>query len=255
MPLPGEVADPSALRTSEITIESDGVAIDTYLARPAQAGPAPGLIVIHEAFGLVEHIRDLCRRFANIGFNALAPNLYARIGAPDPDDMQQVMPKMFALEDAQVVRDLEEASAYLRALDGATDKVGVIGFCSGGRQSLLMACSSTQVNAAVDCWGGFVARATPDAISTPPRPSPVIDLVPQLHCPLYVVVGETDASASPEDAAEILRRLESVKIPHQMEVFAGAGHAFLADYRPSYDEKAAFTLWPKLTAFFDQHLR
>ena len=255
MPVPGEVVDPSALRTSEITVESDGVAMDAYLARPAQSGPAPGIIVIHEAFGMVEHIRDLCRRFANIDFNALAPNLYARIGAPDPNDLQTVMPKMFALEDAQVVRDLEGAAAYLRALDGATDKVGVIGFCSGGRQTLLVACSSTQVNAAVDCWGGFITRATPDAVATPQRPSPVIDLAPQLHCPLYVVAGEQDQNPAPADVAEVQRRLEGVEMPHQTEVFAGAGHAFLADYRPSYNEEAAFALWPKVTAFFDQHLR
>ena len=87
----------------------------------------------------MEHIWDLTRRFANLGYNAIAPNLYTREGAPDPNDIQAVMPVMFALPDAQAVRDLEAAAAHLRALDGATDKVGCIGFCSGGRQTLLYA--------------------------------------------------------------------------------------------------------------------
>ena len=119
--------------------------------------------MIQEAFGLVDHICDLARRFANIGYNACAPALYWRRGAPkNPDNMDDVRPVMFGLPDSEAVQDLEAAADYLRALPGATGKIGAIGFCSGGRHTLLFACSSSKVDAAIDCWGGFINRANPD---------------------------------------------------------------------------------------------
>ena len=120
-------------------------------------------------------------RFANAGFIALAPNLYQRVGAPTPGDMSTVMQKMFGLQDPQIVRDLEAAAAHIRGLQGANGKVGCVGFCMGGRTTLLFACSSNKVDAAVDCWGGFIMSATPDAASTPSRPTPVVDLVGGLN--------------------------------------------------------------------------
>ena len=132
------------------------------MAQPNQPGNYPGIVVIQEAFGLVDHICDLARRFANIGYNACAPALYWRRGAPkDPDDMDTVFPVMFGLPDNEALQDLEAAADYLSAMPGATGKVGAIGFCSGGRHTLLFACSSSKVDAAIDCWGGFIHRATP----------------------------------------------------------------------------------------------
>src|SRR6266404_9843872 len=145
--LPGAVTDPSRIRGEAIEVKSGGDTIKGYLARPSQPGDNPGIVVIHEAFGLVEHIRDIARRFANIGYNALAPDLYSRAGGPsNPDDIATVMPVMFAKSDAEAVQDLEASAAHLRALPGATGKIGAIGFCSGGRQTLLFACSSNKVD-------------------------------------------------------------------------------------------------------------
>lgn len=255
MPVPGEVKNPEALRTSDVRIASEPGTINGYLAQPATAGAYPGIIVIHEAFGIVEHIKDIARRFANIGFNALAPDLYTRVGPPDPNSMDSVLPKMFGLSDAQVVRDLESAAAHLRGLPGATGKVGVIGFCSGGRQTLLFACSSDKVDAAVDCWGGFIQRAKPDAETTPERPTKVIDLASNLRCPLLAVFGAEDQNPSVADAEEMRSRLTQAGKTFEMKIFQDAGHAFLADYRPHYREKAAFELWPQIVAFFETHLR
>jgi carboxymethylenebutenolidase len=126
--IPGAVTDPSRVKGEAIHFKSGDDSIPGYLARPAQPGSCPGIVVIHEAFGLVEHIRDLARRFANIGYNALAPDLYARAGGPkDPNDINTVMPVMFGLPDKQAVQDLEAAAAHLRGLSGATAKVGVLG--------------------------------------------------------------------------------------------------------------------------------
>src|SRR5439155_24414919 len=132
--LPGAVTDLSRVRGEAIEFKSGSDTIRGYLARPSQPERNPGIVVIHEAFGLVEHIRDLARRFANIGYNALAPDLYTRAGGPsDPGDMATVMPVMFGKPDAEAVQDLEAAAAHLRGLSGATAKVGAIGFGSGGR--------------------------------------------------------------------------------------------------------------------------
>ncbi|MBV9859699.1 MAG: dienelactone hydrolase family protein [Alphaproteobacteria bacterium] len=253
--IPGAVTDPGRVRGESIQFRSGGDSIPGYLAQPSQPGAHPGIVVIHEAFGLVEHIRDLARRFANIGFNALAPDLYARAGAPDPNDMGSVFPKMFGLPDAQAVRDLEAAAAHLRGLPGATQKIGAIGFCSGGRQTLLFACSSDKVDAAIDCWGGFIARATPDAVTTESRPTPILDMVDRLHCPLFGVFGEEDQNPTVAESEELRERAQRAGKEVTVKVYAGAGHAFLADYRPSYREGPAFQLWTDIVAFFERHLK
>ncbi len=256
MALAGQVEDRQRIVTEDITVASDGANIEAYLAKPRAAGRHPGVIVIHEAFGVDDHIKDVVERFANAGFIALAPNLYQRVGAPKAGDMSTVMQKMFGLEDRQLVRDLEAAAAYIRALSDSNGKVGCVGFCMGGRTTLLFASSSDKVDAAIPCWGGFIMSATPDAASTASRPTPVIDLVSTLHCPLYAVVGAEDANPSPAHAAELRGRLDKAGKGTQatIEIFEGAGHAFFNDRRPNYREKQAFELWPKMVAFFKKHL-
>ncbi len=255
MALAGEVTNLETLETRDVTFPSDGFQMKGYLARPKASGAYPAVIVLHEAFGLVEHERDVARRFANAGFITLAPDVYSRVGPlKNAADMTEVRAKMFGLPDHQLVRDFEAAAAYLRAQPGCNGKVGCVGFCVGGRWTLLFACSSDKVNAAIDCWGGFALRATPDAVTTPERPTPVIDLIPQLRCPLFLVCGEEDQNPSPADAQAIRTRLEQSGKTFQFEMFKNAGHAFFADYRPSYREQAAFELWPKMVAFFQTYL-
>ena len=254
--IPGAVTDPSRVRGEAIEFKSGGDTIKGYLAQPSQSGRYPGIIVIHEAFGLVEHIRDLARRLANIGYNALAPDLYARKGGPsDPNDINTVFPVMFGKSDAEAVQDLEAAADHLRGLPGATAKVGVIGFCSGGRQTLLFACSSSKTDAAVDCWGGFIHRATPDAETTSERPTPILNLVDRLHCPLFAVFGEEDQNPTVAQSEELKTRAQRASKDVTTKVYRNAGHAFLADYRPSYREGPATELWGDAVSFFNRHLK
>lgn len=255
MAVPGAVTDPSAIVTSQVAISTPDGAIEGYLARPVGDTPRPGVIVIHEAFGPNDHIADLARRFAAAGFDALAPNLYSRSGAPDPSNFPDVFAKMFALPDAEAVSDLEASAAYLRGLDCATGKVGCIGFCSGGRQTLLFAVSSSAVDAAIDCWGGFIDRATPEEATTAARPAPVMDLVDGLAVPLFIVGGAEDENPSPELLAALEAKLAAAgKSDVTLRVFDDCGHAFLADYRPSYKEGPARELWPMLIDFFRTRL-
>jgi carboxymethylenebutenolidase len=250
MPVPGAVGDDTQLETSDVRLGE----VDAYVASPTGGGRRGGVIVIHEAFGPVPHIADLARRFAAAGFDAIAPNLYSRAGAPDPKDFPAVFAAMFGKADAECVADLDAAAAHLRSLPTSNGKVGVIGFCSGGRQTLLYACSSSAPDAAVDCWGGFVDRATPDEETTATRPTPVRDLVGNASCPIFLAGGADDDNPSPAVLADLAARLEAAGKDVTLKVWDGVGHAFLADYRPSYAEPQAHELWADVLAFFGRHL-
>jgi len=254
MDVPGAVGD-TAVEAGAVTLESSTGQVAAFIARPGD-GPATrgGIIVIHEAFGLNDHIRDVTRRFAAAGYDALAPDLYTRCGTPDPSDMSDLFAKMLGVPDSEAVADLEAAAGALRALDTSNGKVGVIGFCSGGRHSLLFACSSTAPTAAVYCWGGFVDRASPDDVTLPTRPIPVIDLLDGVECPLFLIGGAEDDNPSPAVVVEIADRLKRRGKPVDVEIFDDAGHAFLADYRSSYRPTAAHKLWGELIEFFRTHL-
>lgn len=252
MALAGEVLDRSKVVSAHIEIPTADGSIEAFLARPQSEGVRPGIIVIHEAFGPVEHIYDVARRFANIGYDVVAPNLYSREGQPPLDDMQILIQKMFGVPDSRAVSDLEASARYLRELDSANGKVGSIGFCSGGRHSLLFACSSRDVDAAVDCWGGQIEKATMDELTTELRPVTVVDLLANVACPVLVIGGVEDENPSPAVLADVEKRLEGKDA--RVEIFDGAGHAFFADYRPSYREGPAFKLWDMVTEFFEAKL-
>lgn len=256
MPVPGALADPSAVRAEQVRFPgAGGDEVDAFLARPVAAGEHPGVVVIHEAMGLNDHIRDVTRRFAGIGYGALAPDLYTREGTPPEGDRERMMAMLFAQPDERVVGDLRGALDYLHALDDTAGGVGCVGFCSGGRQTLLLACNTDRLAAAVDCWGGFARRATPDAETTSERPVPVIDQTERLACPLLLVAGAEDANPSPADVEAIAERARRSGEEVRVSVYDGAGHAFFADYRPTYRERPAHRLWEEMTAFFAEHLR
>jgi carboxymethylenebutenolidase len=255
--VPGAVTDPTRIAAEELTFAgAQGVQVNGYLARPSEAGSHPAVIVIHEASGLVDHARDVSNRFANIGYVALAVDLYTREGGPPPmDDVQKLMERLFSISDERVLGDLEGAADYLRGREDVTGKVGCIGFCMGGRYTLLFACSSDRLNAAVDCWGGFIDRATPEERSTPERPTPPLDLVENLRCPLLAAIGAEDQNPSPEIGQQLLERARKSGQEVKVDVYEGAGHAFFADYRPTYRPQAAAKLWQEIVPFFARHLQ
>jgi carboxymethylenebutenolidase len=256
--VPGAVADPTRIAAEDLTFSgAGGTQVGGYLARPADAdGARPAMIVIHEAHGLNEHIRDIANRFANIGYVALAVDLYTREGGPPPmDDMQALMARLFSMSDATVLGDLEGAADFLKARADVTGKIGCIGFCMGGRYTLLFAVSSDRLSAAVDCWGGFIDRATPEETSTPERPTPPLELADKLSCPLLAAVGAEDQNPSPELAEQLRERAAASGQEVKVDVYEGAGHAFFADYRPSYAPGPAARLWGEIVPFLQRHLR
>lgn len=262
--VPGAVSDTTRLEAEELTFTgAEGTQVNGYLAKPADtAGGAggetperPAMIVIHEAGGLNDHIRDVANRFANLGFIALSVDLYTREGGPPPtNDLPAMMKRLFAISDERVLADLDGAAQYLRSRDDTTGKLGCIGFCMGGRYTLLFATAREQLDAAVDCWGGFIDRATPEETSTPTRPTPPLELAEQLQCPLLAAVGADDQNPSPALAAQLRERAERSGQTVEVDVYANAGHAFFADYRPTYRPAAAAELWERVVPFLKQHL-
>jgi carboxymethylenebutenolidase len=254
--VPGAVTDPSLVRAYWIGLEGHGgFQLRAYLAQPTAAGPHPGLVLVHHAPGVDDHIQDVANRFAAQGFTVISPELFGREGGPpDITNLQELIDRLSGLPDAQVIGDLEAAARFLAGLPEHNGKTGCIGFCMGGRYTLLFACTTNLLAAAVDCWGGFVDRARPDAVSTPNRPQPPLELVPRLSCPLYAAFGEEDDNPS----VAVARRLEELAagVPYEtvVRVFPGAGHAFFNDRRPSYRPEAAHALWRDVLPFLQRHL-
>ena len=255
--VPGAVTDPSALAAEELTYPgAGGTQINAYLVRPAAPGTHPGMVVIHEAGGLGDHIRDVCNRIAALGYVALGVDLYTREGGPpDTSDLQALMARLFSMSDETVLGDLDGAAAHLRAREDVSGRVGCIGFCMGGRYTLLFATARDTLDAAVDCWGGFVDRATVDDVSTPERPTPPLDLAASLSCPLLAAVGAEDSNPSPAIADQLRERASASGRPVRVDVYDGAGHAFFADYRPTYRPGPAAQLWERIVPFLAEHLQ
>ena len=229
----------------------DGTQIDAYFSRPADSGRYPGVVVIMEAFGLNDHIKDIARRFAEQGYLAVAPDMYTREGSPDPTVMEEIFKTMFSVPDPQAVADLEGAIAFLKGQSDSNGKVGAIGFCSGGRYTLMLGCKSTNLDAAVDSAGGFIIQDE----HTPQRPVSPIDMVPTLSCPLLALFGKEDPNPSPEHAARLQEELDKHGKTYTFHMYRDAGHAFFADYRPSYRAAPAQDMWHRVMLFYDRHLR
>ncbi len=257
--VPGALTDPARVSAFEVALAGAGdTQLNGYLARPASAAqqPLPAIVVIHTAAGLESHIRDICNRFAALGYLSLGVNLYVREGGPPPlEDIPALMERLFSMSDETVLGDLTGATTYLRAREDCDGKVGCIGFCMGGRYTLLFACAREELNAAVDCWGGFIDAATHEDTSTPPRPTPPLEIADKLSCPLYAAVGAEDANPSPQVGAQLRERAARSGQEVRVDVYEGAGHAFFADHRPSYRPQAAANLWGEVVPFFERHLR
>ena len=230
----------------------DGDQISGYLARPLGAGPYPGVIVIHEVFGLVPHIKEVARKLAAQGYAAIAPDLHHREGPGDPEDVAAAVRAAGGNPDARTIGDVDGAASLLRSLPYGNGKVGVIGFCSGGRQTFLVACNIPSLDAAVDCYGGRVV-AGPDDLNER-QPKAPIDMTAGLGCPLLGLFGAEDASPSPEQTKIIEAELKRHGKRYEVHTYEDAGHAFFADYRPSYRPAAAVDGWQRIFAWFGEHL-
>jgi carboxymethylenebutenolidase len=229
-----------------------GDEIEAYLARPEAGFSRGGVVVIHHLPGWDRATKEITRRFAELGYDAICPNLYTR-EAPgaSPEDAAAVARAQGGVPDERLVGDVAGAAAYLRALPTSNGKVGVIGFCSGGRQSVLAACN-TPLDAVVDCYGAFVTGELPPDF--PFKFTPLTDQLPRLGAPLLGLFGAEDRYPSPENVAELEAVLTEHSKSFEIHSYEGAGHAFFAPDRPSYNVAAALDGWERIAAFFGTHL-
>ncbi|MEE4545223.1 dienelactone hydrolase family protein [Streptomyces sp. V4-01] len=227
--------------------------IEAYLATPEGGARRGGVVVIHHMPGYDRESKEIVRRFAELGYDAVCPNLYHR-EAPgaSPDDAAAVGRANGGVPDERLVGDVAGAAAYLRALPTSNGKVGVIGYCSGGRQSVLAACT-LDVDAAVDCYGAFVTGTVPEGI--PLKVTNLVDRLPDLRAPLLGLFGAEDTHPSPEQVAELEQILSEHGKEFEFHSYEGAGHAFFAVNRPNYDVAAALDGWERVTEFFGARLR
>jgi carboxymethylenebutenolidase len=230
----------------------NGDSIEAYFARPTTDGPHPGVVVIHHMPGYDRSTKEITRTFAVAGYDAICPNLHHRYapGAKASDAAAAAM-EAGGVPDDQCIGDVRGAVDFLRALPTANSKVGIIGYCSGGRQAYVVACS-IEVDAAVDCYGGRVV-ATPDDL-TPARPISPVDRTPDLHCPLLGLFGVEDTNPSPEQVAQIEAALREHGKDYEFHTFENAGHAFFTVDRPNYRVDASREGWKRIWDFFGRHL-
>ncbi|HXW88144.1 MAG TPA: dienelactone hydrolase family protein [Streptosporangiaceae bacterium] len=243
-----------ALIASTITIEGKGGDdIEAYLAVPDDGASARGsVVVIHHMPGYDSSTKEIVRKFAAHGYAALMPNLYYR-DAPgaSPDDAAAAARAKGGVPDDRLVGDVFGAAEFLRALEASNGKVGVIGYCSGGRQSFLAACS-LELDAAVDCYGAFIVSPVPEGL--PLKAKPIVGLAKDLSCPLLGLFGADDKNPTPAETAELSRLLDELGKPHEFHTYDGAGHAFFSVDRVAYRPEAANDGWQKIWDFYGRYL-
>jgi carboxymethylenebutenolidase len=231
---------------------ANGDFINAYFARPMGAGPYPAMVVIHHLPGWDEWYREATRKFAHHGYLAISPNLYYREGHGTPEDVAAKVRSAGGVPDDQVVGDCEGAMRYLRSLPTCNGKVGVIGTCSGGRHTVLVASRSKGFDAAIDCWGGRVVMAKEDL--NPKQPVAPIDYTADLSCPLLGLFGEDDQAPSPAQVAQHEEELKKHGKNYEFHMYPKAGHGFFYYDRPAYRQEQAVDGWQKVFAFLEKHL-
>jgi carboxymethylenebutenolidase len=229
-----------------------GDEIQAYLAQPGDEGSRGGVIVIHHMPGYDRATKEIVRRFAEIGYDAICPNLYWR-EAPGaaPDDAAATARAQGGVPDSRLIGDVKGAADYLRSLPSSNGKVGVIGYCSGGRQSVLAACN-VDLDAAVDCYGAFVTGTPHEGF--PLQVKNLVDQVPNLRCPLLGLFGAEDKFPSPEHVADLEKILTDFDKPFEFHSYDGAGHSFFSVDRPAYSVAAANDGWEQIERFYAEHL-
>ncbi len=236
-----------------ITIQGhNGDSINAYFARPLGPGQFPGVVLVHHMPGWDEWYKEATRKFAHHGYTAICPNLYHRDGHGTPEDVAAMVRGAGGVSDDQVVGDMAAGRDYLRNLPYTNGKVGIIGTCSGGRQTFLVACRSTGFDAAVDCWGGRVVMSKDELTSK--QPVAPIDYTKDLSCPLLGLFGEDDQSPPPDQVAQHEEELKKHGKNYEFHMYPNAGHGFFYYDRPMYRQEQAVDGWQKVFAFFGKHL-
>lgn len=240
------------LTVGEVTIDVNGFGMPAYRAAPAGKTGLPVVLVLSEIFGVHEYIADTARRFARAGYLAIAPELFVRQGdAQSYGEMAKLLAEVISqVPDAQVMGDLDATVRWAAANGGDTSKLGVTGFCWGGRQTWLYAAHNPAVKAGVAWYGRLVGQSSE---LTPRHP---VDVAARLHGPVLGLYGSADTGI-PLDTVDKMKAVlaagNAASKASTFVVYPDAPHAFHADYRPSFRKDAAEDGWKRALAWFSQH--
>ena len=227
-----------------------------YVARPSEGGPHPGLLLVHGIHGYEEHMKDMARRYAALGYAAIVPALYSRDGfltVVEHSDMDKARDALNARPNAQTVGDLQGGLDFLRASPHVSDRIGVVGFCSGGRWPSCSPAARTWEQASVDVCVSFY----PNGLFQPTdvNPTPPGELAASLGCPLLALFGDDDSNPSPDDVARLRDVLEKSGKTFEFVSYPRAGHAFMSDTRESYRPEAAHMAWGRCLEWLSRYLK
>ncbi len=242
--------DTQGLVAGEVKIPSSDGEIPACRAMPATGENFPVVLVVHEIFGVHEHIQDVCRRFAKLGYLAIAPELFARFGdVSQLSDVKEIISKVVSkVPDAQVMSDLDATIAWADKSGKANiNKLGITGFCWGGRIVWLYAAHNPKLKAGVAWYGRLVGMSTP---LTPDYPMDIANL---LQVPILGLYGGSDEGIPLETVEQMSIILQSGTTGSDIIVYPNTPHAFFADYRPSYRKKQAEDGWKRLQAWFKKY--
>jgi carboxymethylenebutenolidase len=238
--------DTEGLQAGEVQIPTSEGSLPAYFARPAKRGPFPIVLVNEEIFGVHEYIKDVCRRFAKLGYLAVATEYYARVGdLSKMTDISRIIADVISkAPDAQYMADADATVAWAEKNEGDSARIGAIGFCRGGRQTWLYAAHSPHLKAAVAYYGPL--GGTPSPI----QPQTALDLAAQIQCPLLGLYAGKDTGIP----VDVVRQAEAkAKAEHkivEIVVYPEAAHGFHADYRPSYRQADAEEAWKRTLEWF-----
>lgn len=241
--------DTNGLDAGETQIPVSDGHLPAYFARPAQGTQFPVVLVNEEIFGVHEHIKDLCRRLAKIGYLAVATEYYARIAdLSKMTDIPTIFKEVISKKpDAEYMTDADATVAWAQSHKGDMTRLAVTGFCRGGRQTWLYAAHNPNLRAAV-AWYGPIKGAT-SAI----QPKTVMDIADQIHCPLLGLYGGQDQSIAVDDVRAAAAKAKAAGKTVEIVVYPDAPHGFNADYRPSYRAADAKDGWARMLAWFKQN--
>jgi len=236
------------LTAGEVKIPVAGGEIPAYRAMPAKGKNHPVVLVVQEIFGVHEHIKDVCRRFAKLGHMAIAPEMYARQGDVSKlTDFQEIFKIVGKVPDSQVMSDLDAAVAYAKKAGGDTSKLGITGFCWGGRIVWLYAAHNPQLKAGVAWYGRLVGQASENSPKHP------VDVAGLLKAPVLGLYGAKDRGIPLESVEKMRSALQAAGKKAEIKVYDEADHGFHADYRPTYHKASAEDGFRRLQEWFKQN--
>jgi len=246
--------DANGLIAGEVKIPMGDGEIPAYRAMPdVKNKKFPIVLVVHEIFGVHEWIQDVVRRFAKLGYMAIAPSLYTRQGdVTQMKDIQEIIGKVVSkTPDAQVMTDLDSTVAYAKKNNGNTKKLSVTGFCWGGRITWLYAAHNKNVDAGAAWYGGLVASASRP--KNPLQPTMPLDVAKDLRVPVLGLYGGLDTGIPLDSVQQMQEELKKGKSKSEIIVYPNAKHGFHADYRDSYNKESSDEAWKKLQEWFKKN--